>query len=335
MQHTQACASKQERAHTDRDTHTRTHKSARKQGFLKVWQLQEGRPAGPRLPNFPGPSPGDQHKAYLGCPGSFSRESPNNTHRDASIRRTLGGLLVRNTPSAGPQFRGPAGPGRTSLTYLGDTVYLGRGCPLAAPARTRQAGCLLGKRIWVAHHLQAPAPRATVLAQVEEDGRGQGGIRERFPVRVPTARILLFVPGTRATSISGEIVKADEGFGLGVLLGILLLGSSRNILVHPPASRPRSEQVAEGKMLREAGALSGVKPRRPWAEQGDRGKETGFKTGRASSAPSRAAASVLLAPLGSRRSWLSASRHFAVCFFSRIPNQPGRANPRRRRRRRQ
>lgn len=185
---------------------------------------------------------------------------------------------MRTTPSAEAQFRGLAGPGRTSLTYLSGTIYLGRRCPLAAPARTPvRPAALLGKRIWVAHHLQAPAPRATVLAQVEEDGRGQGGIRERFPVRVPTAWIFLFVPGTRATSISGEIVKADEGFGLGVLLGILLLGSSRNILVHPPASRPRSEQVAEGKMLREAGALSGVKPRWPWAEQGYRGKRNGLQ----------------------------------------------------------
>lgn len=78
MQHTQACASKQGRAHT----RTHIHKSARKQGFLKVWPLQEGRLAGPRLPNLPGLESRGPAQSLPGLSLYLSRVNPLITQRE-------------------------------------------------------------------------------------------------------------------------------------------------------------------------------------------------------------------------------------------------------------
>lgn len=57
------------------------------------------------------------------------------------------------------------------------------GASYLSPVESRETvrmsdGILRGKRIWVADHFETPAPRPGGLLQVEEDNRGQGGVRQ-------------------------------------------------------------------------------------------------------------------------------------------------------------
>lgn len=96
------------------------------------------------------------------------------------------------------------------------------------------------RRIWVTDRAETPAPRAAVLAQVEENHRGQRRVRQPLRFGVRAARVLFRRPRPLPAPGPGQVVELREAPRLSRLLG----ARSILLLVHPLASRGpgRSEE---------------------------------------------------------------------------------------------
>lgn len=96
------------------------------------------------------------------------------------------------------------------------------------------------RRIWVTDRAETPAPRAAVLAQVEENHRGQRRVRQPLRLGVRAARVLFRRPRPLPAPGPGQVVEPREARRLSRLLG----ARSILLLVHPLASRGpgRSEE---------------------------------------------------------------------------------------------
>lgn len=103
------------------------------------------------------------------------------------------------------------------------------------------------RRIWVTDRAETPAPRAAVLAQVEENHRGQRRVRQPLRLGVRAARVLFRRPRPLPSPGPGQVVEPREAPGLSRLFG----ARSIILLVHPLASRgPGGSEEGRAEPLR-------------------------------------------------------------------------------------
>lgn len=104
------------------------------------------------------------------------------------------------------------------------------------------------RRIWVTDRAETPAPRAAVLAQVEENHRGQRRVRQPLRLGVRAARVLFRRPRPLSAPGPGQVVEPCEAPRLSRLLG----ACSILLLVHPLASwGPRRSEEGERRPSEE------------------------------------------------------------------------------------
>lgn len=144
--------------------------------------------------------------------------------------------LLRSTSRACPPL------GLTSLTPLA------LGSPPPVPPTRPGAP----RRIWVTDRAEAPAPRAAVLAQVEENHGGQRGVRQPLGLGVRAARVLLRRPRPRPDPGPGQVVEPQGAPGLSGLLGARAI----LLLVHPRPAGARGSGEGQERPSEEGSSRS-------------------------------------------------------------------------------
>ena len=85
----------------------------------------------------------------------------------------------------------------------------------ARPAPLRPPSpAVVPRRIWVTDRAETPAPRAAVLAQVEENHRGQCRVWQPLRLGVRAARVLFRRPRPRPAPGPRQVVEPHEAPGL-------------------------------------------------------------------------------------------------------------------------